>query len=117
MLGKDIVAPVISLSNSGWINQDTQSSHTVTGTCTDAKVASLEERSVLADHELLVLRQAGGTFSTSINYSGVSDGNNNISIISNISDAAGNVVQDGITLSKDTVDPVITLSNNGNIVN
>ena len=48
----------------------------------------------------------------------MSDGNNNISIISNISDAAGNdAVQDGITLSKDTVDPVITLSNNGNIVN
>ena len=58
-LGKDIVAPAVALTNTGWINAANVSAYDLTGTCTDATsgvgtVASAEQRQhqepVAAEH-------------------------------------------------------------------
>ena len=118
-LGKDIVAPIVAVTNTGWINEDTEGAYNVTGTCTDATSGTSGETVTIGGAASTTVACTGASnFTVAVDYSGEADGTNNISITADISDAAGNTAtQSSITVSKDTVDPVITLTDNGNVLN
>ena len=90
-LGKDIVAPVIAVSNTGWINEDTAVGYNVTGTCTDATSGTSGETVTIGGNVSTTVACTGSEdFTVATDYSGEADGTGNISITADITDAAGN---------------------------
>ena len=115
-LGKDIIAPVVSVSNTGWINEDTETTYSVTGTCTDAVSGTASQTVSISGTESATPSCSSGTFTVAVDYSSAAEGANTVTINADISDVAGNAATTStVTLSKDTVDPVITLTDNGDI--
>ena len=111
-LGKDIIAPAVALTNTGWINAVNVGAYNLTGTCTDA-VSGAGTVSIGGTASASGAC-GGGTFTISADYSGASDGTNNISVTADLSDAAGNAAtQDSITPSRDIVAPTLSISNSG----
>ena len=102
-LGKDIIAPVVSVTNTGWINEDTETTYSVTGTCTDAVSGTASQTVSISGTESATPSCSSGTFTVAVDYSSAAEGANTVTINADISDVAGNAATTStVTLSKDS---------------
>lgn len=115
-LNKDITPPEVTLTNSGWINEDTQSRYQVRGTCTDTTSGSNGSVVNIGGFLSASTTCIGGAFTLEVNYSSQTDGVLNTVITAQVDDLAGNGSRQALTrVSKDSVDPIISLRDTGNI--
>jgi hypothetical protein len=106
-LTKDTGSPTVSINALSAINGATVAAYTVSGTCSE------NGRSVALSGSLSASPTCtNGTYSANLNYSSVADGT--VTIVANLTDAAGNPAESkSRTIFKDVVAPTVTISNSG----
>lgn len=104
-IAKDTLRPTLTITNpnNSKVNITNRSSYTVSGTCSDDGVINLSGD--LTD----TVNCSAGTYSKNFDLTAIADGN--IELRLNTADSNGNTsIEKRLTLSKDTVIPVVTLT-------
>lgn len=105
-VAKDTAVPTVAILSSPIINLANRAAYTVSGTCSEnTRTVSVNVGGVTGSPSC-----GGGTWSSTLNVTGVADGAS-ISITANHSDAAGNnATQASASVLKDVVIPTVTLT-------
>ena len=101
----DNTAPIVTLTTPAAITTTNQSAYPVSGTCTSGDGNVTVSVGTVSGSAAC----SGGTFSTTLHVSGLTDGTG-IAVNARQTDAAGNTGSASAAISKDTVAPTVTLT-------